>query len=126
MKQRRNFLSALIDFQSNVAIRHKVGYRYNALNVDFLKMMAEIASYAAEKYGSPEQYTTSRLTEDQSPINHTYEHLRQYQTGEPYEHFDNDPRYHLAAIAYNVMMEYWYHTKWGHLLNPLVSPNNSL
>jgi hypothetical protein len=84
---------------TDVAIRHKVGYRYDALNVDFLKRMAEIAAYAGEKYGVPEQYTTSRLVEDRSPINHIYEHLRQYQLGETYDHFDGDPRYHLAAVA---------------------------
>lgn len=105
---------------SDAAIRHKVPYRYDALNWDFIKMLAEIASYAGEKYGAPEQYTTSRLEGDQSPINHIAEHLRQYVCGDRYDRFGGDPRYHLAAIAYNAMMEFWYHTKFGHKLNPLV------
>lgn len=94
-------------------------YRYDALNWDFIKMMAEIAEYAGEKYGAPEQYTISRLEGNQSPINHIAEHLRQYTCGDPYDHFDSDVRYHLAAIAYNAMMEFWYCTVHGHKLNPL-------
>ena len=108
------------DSINSEAKRIPVDYRYDGLNPNFIKLMAQIAAYAAEKYGATEQYTESRLIGEKSPINHIYEHLRQYQTGESYDHFDGDLRYHLAAIAYNAMMEYFYHTKWGHLQNPLV------
>jgi hypothetical protein len=99
--------------------RQPVDFRYDALNWDFIKLLAQIAHYAAGKYGAAEQYTGARLTEDKSPINHIYEHLRQYQTGENHDHF-GDPAFHLAAIAYNAMMEFYYHDRFGHVKSPLV------
>lgn len=101
--------------------RHSVDFRFDALNWEFIKFLARIAHYAAGKYGSAEQYADGRLEGEKGPINHIYEHLRQYQAGEPHDHF-GDPRAHLAAIAYNAMMEYYYHTKWGHKINPLTLP----
>jgi hypothetical protein len=98
--------------------RAPVTFRWDALNWDFLKMLADIAHYAAGKYGSAEQYAAARLEGEKSPINHIYEHLRQYQAGEPHDHF-GDPRYHLAAIAYNASMEFFAHTKWGHKVSVL-------
>ena len=82
--------------------------------------MAQIAYYAGlpEKYGRPEQYTDSRLVGDRCPVNHIAEHLRQYVTGEEHDHF-KDRRFHLAAIAYNAMMEFYYHTTLGQALSPL-------
>jgi hypothetical protein len=100
------------------AKRAPVDYRYNGLNWDFIKMMAQIASYADEKYGSAEQYADSRLTGDKSPINHIPEHLRQYLTGESHDHFD-DPIYHLVAIAYNAMIAALYHRRYGPELSRL-------
>lgn len=96
----------------NKPTRHPVDYRYDALNHDFIKLLAKIASYAAGKYGSAEQYATARLEGEKSPINHIYEHLRAYQAGEEHDHFE-DPVYHLAAIAYNCMMEALYLKKFG-------------
>lgn len=101
------------------AKRQPVDFRYDALNWDFVKLLAQIAYYAAGKYGAAEQYTESRLTGDQGPVNHIYEHLRQYQAGEPHDHF-TDSRYHLAAIAYNAMMEAWYLDNYGHKPSPLL------
>lgn len=100
-------------------IRVPVDYRWDALNWDFLKTLSEIANYATAKYGSAEQYTNARLEGEKSPINHIYEHLRQYQAGEPHDHF-KDPRYHLAAVAYGAMMEFFYHTRWGHATNVIM------
>jgi hypothetical protein len=99
--------------------RAPVTFRWDALNWDFLKMLAEIAHYATGKYGSAEQYANARLEGEKSPVNHIYEHLRQYQAGEPHDHFQ-DPRYHLAAIAYNCMIEHLFHTRWGHTISPLI------
>lgn len=104
--------------------RQPVSFRWDALNWDFLKMLAEIAHYASGKYGSAEQYANGRLEQEKGPINHIYEHLRQYQAGEEHDHF-KDPRYHLAAIAYNAMMEYLYHTRWGHALSKLFGKGSS-
>jgi hypothetical protein len=99
--------------------RVPVDFRYDAINPEFLKCLAKIGAYADEKYGAWHQYTGTRLTGEKSPINYIYEHLRAYVMDEPYDHFDGDTRWHLAAVAYNAMMEFWYHTKWGHMLNPL-------
>jgi hypothetical protein len=93
--------------------RVPVDFRYDAINPTFLRMLAVIGHYAAGRYGSCEQYANARLTGEKGPVNHIYEHLRQYQMGEKHDHFDGDPRWHLAAIAYNAMMEYFYASKWG-------------
>jgi hypothetical protein len=98
--------------------RVPVDFRYDAINPDFLKRLARIGHYAAEKYGSWEQYTPARLTGEKSCINHVYEHLRQYQLGEPHDKF-GDVRMHLVAAAYNLMMEHFYCSKFGHVKHPL-------
>lgn len=106
------------------AKRVPVDFRYDAINPTFLKWMALIGSYADKKYGHWSQYTGARLTGDKSPINHIYEHLRQYAMGEPYDHFDGDLRWHLVAVAYNAMMEFFYHSRWGHMGHPLARGQN--
>ena len=100
--------------------RVPVDFRYDAINPMFLKMLARIGGYAAEKYGSFEQYTDARLEGEKSPLNHAYEHIRQYVCKEPYDHFDGDHRWHLAAACYNLMMAYYYDSKMGHETHPLV------
>lgn len=95
--------------------RQPVNYRYDALNHNFLKLLAEIAKYAGDKYGSPQQYAAARLTGEKSPINHIYEHLRAYQDGELHDHFGT-MKHQLAAIAYNAMMSFLYDEKFGYEL----------
>jgi hypothetical protein len=102
--------------------RVPVDYRYDAVNPEILKRLARIGAYAAEKYGSWEQYKDARLVGEKSPINHALEHIRQYVAGEPYDHFDGDLRWHLAAAAYNLSMEMYYHSRWGYLPHPLTLP----
>lgn len=92
------------------ARRNPVDYRYDAIDPEFLKMLAMIAAYAHEKYGRWDNYKDGRLDEDRGPVNHIYEHLRQYRSRETYDHFDGSNGWHLAAIAYNAMMEYFYLT----------------
>lgn len=92
----------------NSVRRVPVDYDYSSLNWDFLHMMAQIAAYAKEKYGSAEQYTDGRLEDDKSPLTHICGHLREYARRQPYDHFNEDTAYHLAAIAYNAMIEYYY------------------
>lgn len=100
------------------AIRVEVDFQYNSLNWDFIKMLAQIAFYAEGKYGKAEQYANSELIGNKSPINHIAEHVRQYWAAEEHDHF-KDPTYHLAAIAYNAMMEYLYAKRRGVEPNPL-------
>lgn len=101
--------------EQDLVKRQPVNYRYDALNHNFLKLLAEIAKYAGDKYGSPEQYAAARLTGEKSPINHIYEHLRAYQNGEMHDHFGT-MRHQLAAVAYNAMMEFLYLEKFGYEL----------
>ena len=98
--------------------RHPVTYRFDGLNWDFIKMMAEICYLADQKYGSAEQYADGELKGEKSPLNHIPEHLRQYVTGEPHDYFE-DPIYHLVAIAYNAMMQALYHRRFGHRVSRL-------
>jgi hypothetical protein len=92
--------------------RQPVDYRWDGINWDFIKGFAKIANYAGQKYGSPEQYTGGRLEGEKSPINHIYEHLRQYQAGEKHDHFGSLEA-QLWAIGYNAMMEFFYLTHGG-------------
>lgn len=106
--------------------RDPVNYDYECINPEFLKWMAMIGPYAAEKYGSWHQYTGARLVGEKSPMNHIQEHKRAFQMGEPYDHFDKDPRWHLAAIGYNAMMEFFFTSKFGLIKHPLlISPNSA-
>ena len=93
--------------------REPVNYQFQALNWQFIKLLAEIASYAADKYGSAEQYTNSPLTGEKSPMNHIMEHARQYMASEDHDKFGDRHEMHLAAIAYNAMMEYYYYKHSG-------------
>lgn len=105
------------------AHRVPVTFRWDGLNWDFIKMMAEIAFYAGKKYGQGNpnglsNYTEPRLRGEKGPVNHMYEHLKDYQTGKPHDHFGN-PVFHLVAIAYNAMMEAYYLARYGMEKNPL-------
>lgn len=102
-----------IDATANKVVRVPVKYRYDALHPDFLKCMAEIGAYADQKYGSWAAYLRERMTGDADPINHIYEHLREFRMREKYDHFDGDVRRHLIAIAYNAMMAWVAETRWG-------------
>ena len=70
--------------------------------------MAMIAGYAGTKYKDPLQYLKQRMVGDRGPINHARNHIGQYQMQEAHDHFGADPRWQLAAAAYNLMMEFVY------------------
>lgn len=99
--------------------REPVDFRYDALNWEFIKAMAQIARYAETKYGSPEQYTKARLTGEKGPLNHIAEHLRAYLAGEEHDHFQTR-KHQLAAIAYNASMEFLYEERFGFQGSPLL------
>lgn len=100
--------------------RVPVNYQWQALNWDFLRLLADIASYAAGKYGSAEQYVNARLEGEKSPVNHMYEHLRAFQAGELHDHFGT-LEHQLAAVAYNAMIEYAYVRMYGHAPNKVMA-----
>lgn len=87
--------------------RVPVEVRYDALHPTFLHMMARVGGLGGEKYGDPLQYVQSRLEGNRGPVNHMYIHLMQYRMGHDHPEL-RAHAYHLAAIAYNAMMEYVY------------------
>jgi hypothetical protein len=89
------------------ATRHKVNYRYDILSPEFIHKMAQIAAYGGEKYGDY-NFMKPGMTGDKSPVNHMYEHLNEYRQGNLYDHVDIGESHliHLAAIAFNAMMEF--------------------
>ena len=91
------------------AIRNPVNTRYDLLDVDFLDLLAKIAHYGAETYGEG-NWMISRLTKDKGPINHIYKHLRAFKKQTPYDHKElgGGVEIHLAAIAFNAMMEFYH------------------
>lgn len=90
-------------------IRNPVGVRYDILYPPFEEMLAKIAHYGAETYGDL-NWQKSRLEGGKGPINHIHKHLNTYQQGKPYDHAElgTHRKVHLAAIAFNAMMEFWY------------------
>lgn len=95
--------------QREGAKRDQVKYRYDVLYWNFIHAMAEIGHFGAEKYGDL-NYRNPGLTRDKSPINHIANHLRKYIEHEIYDHPEvgNNRKYHLAAIAFNAMMEFYH------------------
>jgi len=100
-------------------IRHPVDFLYDSINPDFLHRMARIGAFAQEKYKAWDQYTGARLVGEKSPMNHIMDHMRQFKLGKPYDRWDGDVRWHLVAIAYNAMMEFYYVSKFGFVKHPL-------
>lgn len=96
------------------AKRNPVDYRYDVLAPEFLYLMAQIGKLGATKYGDL-NWQKSRLDGEKGQINHIYHHLYQYRTNQPYDHEElgTDRIYHLAAIAFNAMMEAWYCMNMG-------------
>jgi hypothetical protein len=103
---------------SQLAKRLPVEHRYDLLDPTFLHWMARLAAYGAKKYGEC-NWTKSRLVGMNGAPNHIAEHLRQYVQNEPYDHFDGDVRWHLVAVAFNAMIEFFNCSKWGHVQHPL-------
>lgn len=91
------------------AKRDKKSFRYDLISSSFIYEMARIANYGAEHYGEL-NWCKSRLTGEKGPVNHIHNHLRLYQENELYDHSEigEDKKFHLVAIAFNAMMEYWY------------------
>lgn len=91
------------------AKRDSVNYRYDLLVPTFLAAMAEIGSHGGKKYGD-DNYQKEHMKDGRSPINHMYAHLTHYRNHKKYDHTEigTDRKYHLAAIAFNAMMEFWY------------------
>jgi hypothetical protein len=91
------------------AKRDSCEIRYDILDPDFEELMGKIADYGAKKYGDL-NWHKSRLTGDKSPMNHIRKHLAAYLRNQPYDHTEigTHRKIHLAAIAFNAMMEFWY------------------
>jgi hypothetical protein len=105
----RAAMAQLQPIEYGAAIRHPVSYRHDAIHPLFLSYLAQIAAYAGlpEKYGDPLQYRDGRLHGGQGGVNHAREHLGAYQMGVGHDHFPaDDPRWQLAAAAYNLMIEF--------------------
>ena len=92
-----------------VATRDPIQFRFDILDPEFLEALAKIADYGAKKYGEF-NWHKSRLTGDKSPLNHIAKHFVFYHKGQQYDHpeLGLEKKWHLAAIAFNAMMEFWY------------------
>lgn len=108
------------EHQVEIAKRNPTNLRYDILDPTFLEVMAAIADYGAKVYGEF-NWHKSRLTGNKGPVNHIMKHLMQYQLSIEYDHPEievsskagagvAERRMHLAAIAFNAMMEWYYET----------------
>lgn len=91
--------------------RQPVNFKWQFLNMSFLRRMAEVCVHAEEKYGSTDQYCDGPLHGEKSPVNHAFNHLALYVEGVPHDWL-GDVEDHLPAAAYNLMME-WFYRKAG-------------
>jgi len=92
------------------AKRDPADFRFDLLDWEFIYSLALLAKFGADKYGELD-WQKSRLSGDKSPMNHIIRHFFSYKADEAYNHGDlTDPKYHLVAIAFNAMMEFWYET----------------
>ena len=94
---------------NELAKRDPITERYDLLDPDFLRCMALIGGFGARKYGD-RNWQLSELTGNKSPINHIMKHLVAYQNHEQYDHPEIGDQYwiHLAAIAFNAMMQFYH------------------
>jgi dATP/dGTP diphosphohydrolase len=94
---------------SQEAKRNPQNLRYDILDPLFLEHLARIADYGAKKYGDL-NWHQSHLEGDKSAINHIYKHLKSFRLEEPYDHQElgSGKEWHLAAIAFNAMMEFYW------------------
>jgi hypothetical protein len=86
---------------------------FTALNPEFLRRMAIIAGDSRRRHGTWDNYTTERYDEDRSCVSHAIDHLMHYLSGDKFDRFDGDVRWHLVAAGYNCMMHFYYHGKFG-------------
>ncbi len=97
--------------ENPTAKRDPIRFRFDILDPEFLQALAAIADYGAKKYGE-RNWKKSRMIDDRSPVNHIARHLLLYEQNVPYDHKEvldsHERKLHLAAIAFNAMMEFWY------------------
>jgi hypothetical protein len=86
---------------------------FTALNPEFLRRMAAIAGNSRDRHGTWDNYTAERYDEDRSCVSHAIDHLMHYLSNDKFDRFDGDVRWHLVAAAYNCMMHFYYHGKFG-------------
>jgi len=121
--------SAVISFiphKKKEAIRVERDVRYDILTPEFLEAMAKIAHYGAVKYGDF-NWQISRLTGNKGPVNHILKHIMSYQRGEAYDHSElgTGKEWHLAAIAFNAMMEFYWAIQERHEHIPISKDDKS-
>lgn len=77
------------------------------LDVDFLKTMSEIGALGLKKHGDHHYQTVSERPLGRNMIEHINGHLKSYTESRPHDDLV-EQRYHLAAAAFNCMMEYYW------------------
>ena len=104
----------LIMESTTEAKRNSTSFRFDIIDPNYIRMMAQIGDYGAKLYGDF-NWQKSRLSGNKSPINHILKHTTAYIIGEPYDHpeLGLHRKIHLAAVGFNAMMEFWYEENMG-------------
>lgn len=92
--------------ENEKAKRIPVDYRLDILVPSFIEAMGKVGAKGAKLYGE-HNWKKSRLTGGDGPVNHMFKHLLDYIGEKEHKHF-TDYHMHLASIAFNAMMEWWY------------------
>lgn len=116
-----------VDLHELLAKRDPVNVRYDLLDSQFEELLARIADYGARKYGD-RNWQLSPLTGDKDPLNHMRKHYNDFVSGKPYDHpeIGTDRSIHLAAIAFNAMMAFYWEVRKNNVTpNQQSSQSNS-
>ena len=97
------------------AKRSPVKARFDLLDPDFLREMAEVMGYGAEKYG-PENWKLPQPGA-KSGVNHAMCHIVEYVAGRP-DDMTGNVETNLVKVAVNAMFE-WYHYRRTHEITGL-------
>ena len=93
--------------------RKSVDYLFTCLDWNFIKDLAKLGHWSGirrkENMNLKPGYMENRYTGDKSPINHMINHTTEYICGN--EHPLGSPKWHLVAIAFNAMMEFFWYDK---------------
>lgn len=104
-------------------VRLPIQYRYDLLDWEFIEAMAMIAHIGAEKYGE-RNWQKGRLEGDKSALNHAIKHLSEYQQGIPNDY--GPLPFHLAQVAFNCMMEFYWQVRKPGVYPNAISPDVSV
>ena len=95
-----------LPWQSKIGERRPVDYRYDALDWNFIKAMAQVCGRALSDYNGNPWTNIDFSAPGANPINHAINHIQEFLKGVKHDKLGT-LRHQLAAAAANLMYAYW-------------------